>query len=633
LEQAIIDSPPLQRLQGVKQLGLTYLVYRGATHARLAHVLGTLKVSDDLLNAVLTHRSRPHARPDLFDQWRTLNLVDSPEEEEGRVIVLVRLGALLHDLCHVAFGHTVEDDLQILTPHDRHEKRFDRLWKTVSTCVLARVGEIAEEVAADPTEFRKYAGHVTKDRLKDEFTSRVKENLLDPTGALHKELRPLILSKVEGNPKMHERTYPFAADLVGNTICADLLDYLQRDHLYCGLPMSLGTRFLSGLFVVPEGRGVYERRAAFSITRRNHERTDIVTELLKALRYRYELSERVLDHHAKLAADSMLGKAVELWRDAEWLARIPLSLAEAIDEDSEAKGYAQRVELGELKDRLRARGLQTDMETVDRAVIRTLEDSFLRYGDDALLQMLSELGETDPGQSQPQPVHRTITRLRTRASEIASAIGERRLFEGAGRASVEHAPAQELFDRYGDPAARRELERMAERYAEIDAPGTVVLWLPRPEMRLKLARVLVDYGGVVNTFVDYERPRAGRGSDIYDSHARLWSLWVFFDCGSGMTKPHEFERQKRIVLAFFARRLGIRWERYEELLGPEPSQWPYRVALEEVLNEHPQSPKVTKLIPQLEVKAAEANRERSTGKRPETDFAALIGLAKKLPDS
>ena len=45
----------------------------------------------------------------------------------------------------------------------------------------------------------------------------------------------------------------------------------------------------------------------------------MVTELLKHLRYRYELSERALVHHAKLAADAMLGKAIAMWRDALWV--------------------------------------------------------------------------------------------------------------------------------------------------------------------------------------------------------------------------------------------------------------------------------------------------------------------------
>ncbi|MFM7912737.1 MAG: phosphohydrolase, partial [Bacteroidota bacterium] len=33
----LLDHPLLQRLRYIRQLGMTYLVYPGATHSRLAH--------------------------------------------------------------------------------------------------------------------------------------------------------------------------------------------------------------------------------------------------------------------------------------------------------------------------------------------------------------------------------------------------------------------------------------------------------------------------------------------------------------------------------------------------------------------------------------------------------------------
>jgi len=188
LELRIVDTPAFQRLRRVRQLGTTHLVYPGATHTRFSHSLGALRVVQDLLSAALLQRQGRHGVPDLFEQWLAKG-ENTYNEHVARATVLARLGALLHDLCHVPFGHSIEDDLQILEPHDENRDRLARLW--------AQFGPDLIEVL---------------DR-----------------GKLREALEPLILSKGDDyDRKPWERVeYPFVADLVGDTICADLLDYLN----------------------------------------------------------------------------------------------------------------------------------------------------------------------------------------------------------------------------------------------------------------------------------------------------------------------------------------------------------------------------------------------------------------------
>ena len=250
IEVMIIDSPAFQRLRRVRQLGTTHLVYPGATHSRFSHCIGTLQVAQRLLDGLQSQRESVHSTPDLFQEWAEAG-EDTLERESARVVVLARIGALLHDLLHVPFGHSIEDELQLLDRHDANQARFERLWK--------ELGDGVRQVLA-------------------------REGLDDA-------LRPLIISKSGVNGDVEDLgenyPYPFVADLVGNTICADLLDYLDRDHRSTGIPFSLGKRFTASFYAVPASNPIYPKKMAMRIDRKDHERTDVVTELLKALRYRY----------------------------------------------------------------------------------------------------------------------------------------------------------------------------------------------------------------------------------------------------------------------------------------------------------------------------------------------------------
>ncbi|HEX6752311.1 MAG TPA: hypothetical protein VF093_01800 [Solirubrobacterales bacterium] len=295
LEVAVMDSRPFQRLRRVRQLGNTHYVYPGAIHSRFSHSLGALRVAQALLDVVWSQSRELHGvEDDLFAEWRKRHGDPDASERWAEATVLARLGALLHDLCHIPAGHTVEDDLSVLEPHDSNEVRFSELWQGLAEDVPHRLAQLGVGSAA---------------------IGPVEKELLSSKGGLHRQLRPLVISKGRGTMPQGEMKYPFCADLVGNTICADLLDYLDRDHLFTGLPESLGRRFISAFFVTPSERGPFGERLALNIHRNGRERTDIVSELLKALRYRYELSERALVHPAKLAADAMLGESIERW---EW---------------------------------------------------------------------------------------------------------------------------------------------------------------------------------------------------------------------------------------------------------------------------------------------------------------------------
>lgn len=114
-EIEIVNHPCFQRLGRINQLGQTNVVYRGATHKRLEHVLGTVHVVQRMIDAI------KHTSLTRYGEKEAKQYYLNDKEER-----FVRLGALLHDIGHVAMGHTLEDELDLFKKHD-DDHRLDLL--------------------------------------------------------------------------------------------------------------------------------------------------------------------------------------------------------------------------------------------------------------------------------------------------------------------------------------------------------------------------------------------------------------------------------------------------------------------------------------------------------------------------
>ncbi|MBN1416344.1 MAG: HD domain-containing protein [Bacteroidales bacterium] len=92
----LLEHPFIQRLRRIKQLGLTSLVYPGATHTRFQHALGAM-----------------HLMHQAIDNIRQKGLFISNEEAEAASTAI-----LLHDIGHGPFSHALE---QSIIPGLTHE--------------------------------------------------------------------------------------------------------------------------------------------------------------------------------------------------------------------------------------------------------------------------------------------------------------------------------------------------------------------------------------------------------------------------------------------------------------------------------------------------------------------------------
>jgi HD superfamily phosphohydrolase len=229
LEVELMDTPEFQRLRGIRQLGTAYLVFPSAVHTRFEHSLGTSWMAHRMLQSV-----------------RRSHNITSDEE------IPIRVAALLHDITHIPFGHTLEDERRVLPRHDKDEERVDHFLKQSS------------------------AGRILK-----------REGLQDQ-----------VISIIRGNDT-------FASDIVGGAISADLLDYLRRDTYFCGLSQYYDERIFES-FIIEGGRLV------INLEKQGRLRHDALSEFINLLRIRYTLSERVYYHHTKVSSGAMISKAVEL---------------------------------------------------------------------------------------------------------------------------------------------------------------------------------------------------------------------------------------------------------------------------------------------------------------------------------
>jgi hypothetical protein len=239
-----------------------------------------------------------------------------------------------------------------------------------------------------------------------------------------KRVQEKSLSKVEERyERLHETlagTKEFridvCANMIGNTICADLLDYLYRDWYHVGKPRTFEDRILQYMEIrtvdPSEQNAMAEPRAeepeyvrsvhdrfVISLGASPKIRTDGVSAILGLLEWRYELAETVLFHRTKVTAAAMLDRALfELWgiEDETAIVKQVLQLSDeqlidycltrATKELSESAGKAERLKaleaaIANLKG-IKTRNLMTSLctWTVDKLGADQIEEIKELYG-------------------------------------------------------------------------------------------------------------------------------------------------------------------------------------------------------------------------------------------------------------
>jgi HD superfamily phosphohydrolase len=347
-EVVVVNHPAFQRLSRIYQLGQAHLVFRGATHKRIEHVLGALHIVQRMVTAVRTNSEKQQ-------EAKSSSFAPRLTNHEER---FVRLGALLHDIGHLAAGHTIEDELGLVGKHDG-DRRLEIIFDNVLNLDWLRDNK----------------GSTLGALIDSQYEPWIREARFDAKKLSASTLVRLLIRKepnLDSDPLSASRTYLvesnrfrlFACrDMIGNTICADLLDYIYRDWYHVGKPRPFDERLLQYMEIrARKGappRGIHDLCAdddfVIALGKPPKIRSDAVSHILELLEWRYSLAETVLFHRTKLAAAAMLDRVLyELWGDVDnedelIKVLLPLSdeelLAEskraALEKASKAKGQSK----------------------------------------------------------------------------------------------------------------------------------------------------------------------------------------------------------------------------------------------------------------------------------------------------
>src|SRR5438270_6438773 len=238
-EEKLISTPAFLRLQHVKQLGFVYRVWPGATHTRYEHSLGCYHLAVRALRGLLQRGE---------DGGLAGVSVSS-------VQILV-VAALLHDIGHYPFSHTIEELGHPIILHER-----------VGRSIIEN-SEVATIIEQDY--------HLSPERVAD---------FIDPpkNGAMHPD-----------DELLHH--------LLSGALDVDKLDYLPRDARACNVPYG-GVdvaRLLAALRV--EGAGDDARLAVDAKG---------ISPLNSLVHARQEMFDNIYWHHTGRAMIIMLLRAVQ----------------------------------------------------------------------------------------------------------------------------------------------------------------------------------------------------------------------------------------------------------------------------------------------------------------------------------
>ncbi len=190
----LLDRHEIQRLHAIKQLGLGNMVFPGANHTRFEHSLGVFHLAGRMASAL------------------GMNADDTNT---------VKAAALLHDICHPPFSHTMEEIMENETQMDHMELARKLIHGDIRTYMdrdedmfggTEPISEILESDGISPKDVCDLIA----------FPTSTKEESLD-------------MFTVGDEKQSFFPSKDYAHQIIHGPVDADQMDYLLRDAHYTGV--------------------------------------------------------------------------------------------------------------------------------------------------------------------------------------------------------------------------------------------------------------------------------------------------------------------------------------------------------------------------------------------------------------